>query len=51
MVNDPLLVWKEIQSMICFHCYFHSKKEHDHILLVDHGKNDDDDYEKVTKDI
>ena len=49
-VNDPLRVWKENQSIKSFQCYFHIKKRHGHILLVDDGKNDDGNV-KVTEDI
>ena len=41
MVNDPLRMWKENQSITLFRCYFRIKNGQDHILLVDDGKNDD----------
>ena len=38
MVNDPLLVWKENQSITMFQCYFRINKGLDHILLADDKK-------------
>ena len=50
VVNDPLRVWKENQSIALSRCYFHINKGHDHILLVNDGKNDYGQGE-VTEDI
>ena len=48
MVNDPLRVWKENQTITLFRCYFLINKGHNHILLVDDDKNDDG-HGKVTE--
>ena len=50
IVNDPLRVWKQNQSNLLFWCYFQINKDHNHILLVDNGKNDDVNG-KFTEDI
>ena len=50
MLNDPLLVWKENQSITLLRYYFRINKGHNHILLVDDGRNGDG-HEKVTEDI
>lgn len=42
MVNDPLRVWRQNQSIALFLCYFRINKEDNDILLVDDGKKDDD---------
>ena len=41
MVNDPLFVWKENQSITLFRCNFHINKWQNHILLVHDCRNDD----------
>ena len=38
MVNNPLRVWKENQSITMFRRYFRINKGHDHILRVDDKK-------------
>ena len=46
MINDPLYMWKENQSITLFRCYFRISKGHYHILVGDH----DDDHGKVTRE-
>ena len=49
MVNDPLHVRKENQSITLFRYYFNINKRNYYILLVNDGKNDDG-QGKVTDD-
>ena len=48
MVNNSLRVWKENHRNTMFRCYFLSNKGHNHILLVDDDKNDNN-QGKVTE--
>lgn len=50
VVYDLFFLWKGNQSITFFRCYFHINKGHDHLLLVDDSKNDED-QGKVTGDI
>ena len=48
ILNDPLHVRKEIQSITLLWCYFHNNKGHDHILPVSEDK-DYDGHKTVSK--
>lgn len=42
MINDYFHECKKNKSITFFRCFLYINKGHDHLLLVDDGKNDDD---------